>query len=499
VSPRHVDERLTTGEAFWRRLQAPLVLSATTQSAQLKTRLMSEVTIVTPVGCIGNRGVDSKALEHAMERYRPHALAMDAGSMDCGPWYLGAGKEHSPSMNIDYDLETIIEAGLKAGIPIIIGSAGGSGAKRHVDITVRRIKRISSERGWHFKLAVVYSDVSNETLLARANGGEFIPGTKSLEDGTPLKTDAVKASSTIVGMMGVEPIIDALKTGADVVLCGRASDAAVIAAYPMWKGFDPALSYHMGDIMECGESAAEEIRPTLRGLTHNRIPIIGTMHKDDFVLRPALDSLACTPNSCLMHSFYERSDLRLARFPSGTLDRTKARYEAVDDNSTKISGAIFREDPYSVLLEGVKPVGFRSLFIFGVRTPTMIEQLDQILADIEGIEQRLFGESGDLRIHWHKFGKNAVLQNAEKESDPVEIGVIADVIASTQELAHDIAYDLLTRVSFWRYPGRHTTAGNTAMTFSPAVFDGGEVFEFNIYHAMETDYRDLCKQEFISI
>jgi hypothetical protein len=130
----------------------------------------------------------------------------------------------------------------------------------------------------------------------------------------------------------------------------------------------------------------------------------------------------------------------------------------------------------------------------------MIEQLDQILSDIEGIEQKLFGESGDLRIHWHQFGKNAVLQQAERETLPIEVGVIADVIASTQELAHDVAYDLLTRVSFWRYPGRTTTAGNTAMTFSPAVFDGGEVFEFNVYHALEvSDYRKLCRQEVINV
>jgi hypothetical protein len=444
--------------------------------------------------------VDPEALAVAMDKFRPQALAMDAGSMDCGPWYLGAGKEHSPSINIDHDLEAIIGAGLRARIPVIIGSAGGSGARRHVEITLRRIRRIAEAQGWHFRLAVVHSDVSHDFLLGRAGEGETVPGTRSLADGSPLRKDEVAASATIVGMMGVEPIIDALESGAQVILCGRASDAAVIAAYPVWKGCDLGLSYHMGDIMECGESAAEEIRPTLRGLTHNRIPIVGTIGRDGFVLRPALDSLACTPNSCLMHSFYERSDFRLARFPGGTLDRTNAVYEAVDENSTRISGASFRKEPYSVLLEGVKRVGFRSLFIFGVRTPRMIEQLDQILAEVEAIEQTLFGGEGDLRIHWHQFGKNAVLQKAESAIQPVEVGVVADVVASSQELAHDVAYDLLTRISFWRYPGRTTTAGNTAMTFSPAVFDGGEVFEFNVYHAMDIeDHRLLSRVEEIEV
>lgn len=461
---------------------------------------MTEITIVTPVGCIGNRGVDPTALSTALDKYRPHALAMDAGSMDCGPWYLGAGKEHSPSVNIDHDLDTIIGAGLGAKIPVIIGSAGGSGGGRHVELTLRRIKRIAAARGWHFKIAVVYSDVSKEFLARRAGTGEIVPGTRSLADGSALRTEQVAASASIVAMMGVEPIIDALRTGAGVILCGRASDAAVIAAYPIWKGCDPGLSYHMGDIMECGESAAEEIRPTLRAMTHNRIPIVGTIGKDSFVLRPAVDSLACTPNSCLMHSFYERSDFRLARFPGGVLDRTDAVYEAVDENATRISGARFRREPYSVLLEGVKRVGFRSLFIFGVRTPRMVGQLDQILAEVEEIEQKLFGDGGDLRIHWHQFGKNAVLQRAERELHPVEVGVIADVVASRQELAHDVAYDLLTRISFWRYPGRTTTAGNTAMTFSPAVFDGGEVYEVSVYHAMQIeDYRLMSRVETMEI
>lgn len=449
--------------------------------------MSDEVTIITPVGCVGNRGVDVSALQSAIQQYHPHAMAMDAGSMDCGPWYLGAGKEHSPSMNIDHDLEHVIGEGLKAKIPVIIGSAGGSGGDAHVDKTIERIRKIAAQKDWHFKLAVIYADIPHKALLDLADENGLIPGTSSIEDGAPLTAKAVKDSSTIVAMMGAEPIIEALATDADVILCGRASDAAVIAAFPIAKGFDPGLSFHMGDIMECGESAAEEIRPTLRGLTHNRIPIVGVMRKDEFTLRPALDSLACTPNSCLMHSFYERSDIRLAKFSNGTLDRSGAEYVQIDENATRIRGAKFKEEPYSVLLEGVKRVGYRSLFIFGVRSPPMIAQLDKILSDIEQIELKLFGDAGNLRIHWTQFGKNGVLKESERDFEPVEVGVVADVIASSQELAHDVAYDLLTRVSFWRYPGRYTTAGNTAMTFSPAIFDGGEVYEFSIYHALNVD------------
>ena len=83
---------------------------------------MDQVTTITPVGCIGNRGVDKDALIRAIDETQPHVLAMDAGSMDCGPWYLGAGKAHSPTLDILWDLEHILGESVPRGIPVIIGT-----------------------------------------------------------------------------------------------------------------------------------------------------------------------------------------------------------------------------------------------------------------------------------------------------------------------------------------------------------------------------------------
>lgn len=462
---------------------------------------MKDVTVITPVGCIGNRGVDKDALERGIKESNPHALAMDAGSMDCGPWYLGAGKQHSPQLDIEWDLDVILSAAVPRRIPVLIGSAGGSGAAAHVDKTVQAVRKVAGQKNLHFRMAVIHSDVPKEFLLSRAKNGT-VAGTYSLNDGSALKVADVQTSSVIVGLMGVEPMMDALDEGVDVVLCGRACDAAVIAAYPIWKGFDRGLSYHMGDIMECGESAAEEIRPTLRALAHNRIPIIGRMERDSFYLKPALDSLACTPNSCLMHAFYERSDIRRSKMPGGVLDKTDARYEQHDTNTTKVWGTRFTPEPYSILLEGARKIGHRKVLMFGVRTPRMIEQLDEILTDVEAIVKKRFGSEGKFDIYWHKFGKNAVLGASEPATNalPTEVGVAADVVADSADLAHDIGYDLMTRIAFWRYPGRYTTAGNVAVTFSPGLLDGGDVYEFSIYHPIEVeDYRALVRREIVDI
>ncbi len=460
---------------------------------------MNSVTVVTPTGCIGNRGINREALHRAVVEGAADVIAVDAGSVDCGPWYLGAGEEHSPQLNIEWDFDAILEVAIPRRIPVIIGSAGGSGARPHVERTLKVVRAVAAARNLRFRLAAIYSDVPPGALLQRLSGA-LVEGAVRSPDGAPLSIVDVESSDVIVGMMGVGPIIDALRAGADVIVAGRAVDAAVIAAYPISQGFDIGLAYHMGDIMECAESCAEEIRPTLRALGHNRIPIVGRITTDAFFVHPAADTLACTPESCLMHSAYERTDLKSIKVPEGTIDRSRAHYERADAHTTRVSGTRFVEEPYSVLFEGVRQIGARSIFPFAIRTPRMIAQLDEILADVDCIEQSVFGHAGSFKIHWHRYGQNAVLKGAETEAAGHEVGLLADVVADTQQLAHDVAYDLFTRIGFWRYPGRYTTAGNIAVTLSPAVIDAGPVFEFSIYHSVPIDdYRRIFRCEFADV
>ena len=58
--------------------------------------------------------------------------------------------------------------------------------------------------------------------------------------------DAIEKSSYIVAQMGVEPIIEALDQGAQIIVTGRCYDPAVFAAVPIRAGFSEALSLHLG-------------------------------------------------------------------------------------------------------------------------------------------------------------------------------------------------------------------------------------------------------------
>lgn len=446
--------------------------------------------MLTPTGCIGNRGIHRDSFIKGLEEERPDAIAVDAGSLDPGPYYLGAGREHSPMRNIRWDLELLLTEAVPRKIPIIIGSAGGSGGRPHVDRTLEMVREIAAAHGLHFTMAVIYADIDLDYLRKRA-ARETIRG---IDHDSVLTPEAVDQSAAVVGMMGCGPIMKALDLGADLIVAGRASDACVIAAYPIWKGFDPGLSLHMGDILECGEACAVELEPVLRGAEHNRIPIIARIREDHFVARPTHRAMACTPQSAAAHALYERSDIYTLTLPGGTLDKVEARYEVDDPWTVKVSGARFTPaNPDTVMLEGVRLLGYRSILVFGVRTPRMLEQLDSILEGARDKELSLFGGPENVAIHYHVYGRNGVLEDFESEPrHGHEVGVAVDVVARTQELAHDVAQDLRSRISFWRYEGRQTTAGNIAVPFSPSVIDAGQAYELHILHALPvTDGSEL--------
>ncbi len=88
---------------------------------------MDELRILSPTAILGY-GFPVESFEEGMKR-KPHVIAVDAGSTDPGPYYLGAGKSFTDNNSVKRDLEIMIPAALEAGIPVIIGTAGGSGAR----------------------------------------------------------------------------------------------------------------------------------------------------------------------------------------------------------------------------------------------------------------------------------------------------------------------------------------------------------------------------------
>ena len=104
---------------------------------------MEEMRILSPTAILGY-GFPMESFKEGLKR-KPHVIAVDAGSTDPGPYYLGAGKSFTDKNSVQRDLAIMIPAAIEAGIPVIIGTAGGSGGRPHVDLTIEIVKEIAKE------------------------------------------------------------------------------------------------------------------------------------------------------------------------------------------------------------------------------------------------------------------------------------------------------------------------------------------------------------------
>ena len=183
----------------------------------------------------------NRAAEEALDM-EPDFLAADAGSTDAGPAFLGGERGMTHRGGIKASMEYILPQTVGRGIPFIIGSAGLGGNRTTVGQFREIIEEVAREQGLSFRLAVINSEQDKEYLRERLRAGKIKP----LAPSEPLTEDDVDRATHVVGMMGTEPVEEAIRQGADVVLCGRISDSAMFAAVPIMRGVPPEQAWHMG-------------------------------------------------------------------------------------------------------------------------------------------------------------------------------------------------------------------------------------------------------------
>ncbi|MDA8212931.1 MAG: acyclic terpene utilization AtuA family protein [Clostridia bacterium] len=442
---------------------------------------MREMRVLSPTAILGY-GFPLASFEAGMAR-NPHVLAVDAGSTDPGPYYLGAGVSFTDRFAVKRDLELMLRAGRERKIPVIIGTAGGSGAKPHLEWNLEIIREIAREQGLKFRLAVIGSDLDKDFLLKELENGKL----KVLPPGKPLERQDIEASTYIVGQMGVEPIIKALDSGAEVILAGRAYDPTVFAALAIKAGYDRGLALHMGKILECASIAA------LPGSGSDCM--LGTLREDHFLLEPLNPERKCTTTSVAAHTLYEKTNPYSLPGPGGVIDLHQARFEQVSERVVKVSGSRFIPgDMYTVKIEGAKPIGFRTVSIAGARDPIFISNIDSIL---QGVRARVTDNFSHIPpesyyLQFHIYGRNGVM--GDLEPDPVvkghEVGIVIEAVAPAQDQANTICSFARSTLLHYGYPGRLSTAGNLAFLYSPSDFKAGAVFRFSIHHLVEVD--DPC-------
>src|ERR1700737_738499 len=180
-----------------------------------------QIRFIAPVGSVGG-GISDVALAEALGQ--PTAfIAWDAGTTDAGPFSLGMGVPAFAREAVKRDLSALLSVTRKARIPALIGSAGTAGGDPHVDWVLDIAREIVRELGITLRTAVIRSEQSKDYLLRLYREGRI----RALDPAPPLSELTIERSARIVGMMGIEPLQDALEAGAEFVLAGRCSDPAL--------------------------------------------------------------------------------------------------------------------------------------------------------------------------------------------------------------------------------------------------------------------------------
>jgi hypothetical protein len=407
-------------------------------------------------------------------------IAVDGGSTDSGPHYLGTGEAKTAGPAVRRDLRLLLKAGRDAGIPVIVGSCGTGGTDAGVRWVAGMVAEISAEDGLHLKVAKIYSEQRVAELLFRLRDNRIHP----LAPSGPLDAASLERCAHIVGMMGHEPIEQALRAGADVVLAGRATDTAVSAAFPLMRGMPPGPTWHAAKIIECGGQCTTD--PSGGG-------VFARVDRTGFTIEPLDPAAACTPKSVAAHMLYETANPVTMREPSGTIDVTDARYTALDDRTVRVEGSRFEPAAqYTVKLEGAAVTGYETVSFVGIRDPRILRSIDewaQYLAKIltERVERVLQLGAGSWDFDLRLYGYNAILGDLEPApSAPREVGVMLLVSALDQQTAtaiSKIANPLLLHLPL---PGM-SYLPSFAFATSPAHIDRGPAYEFVLNHVADVD------------
>ena len=424
-------------------------------------------------------GFPAASFAAGMER-EPDLIAVDAGSTDPGPYYLGAGVSFTDRNAVKRDLEVMILAGLSRKIPVIIGSAGGSGAAPHLKWCREIVEEIAREQDLHFRLALIHAEFDKEFLLQALDGGQITP----LEPAPALTADLIHASAHLVGQMGSEPFIRALDMAPDVILAGRSYDPSVFACLAIRQGYDRGLALHLGKILECAAICATP--------GSGSDCMFGYLGEDYFRVEPLNPARSCTTLSVAAHTLYEKTNPYILPGPGGHLDLTDCHFEQETDRIVRVSGSRFIPSPrYAIKLEGARPIGFRTISIAGVRDPVMISEIDGIT---KGVEERVADNfrdrSWDYHLRFNVYGRDGVMADLEptpSTSGVHELGIVIEATAETQEQADTICAFARSTMLHYGYTGRRATAGNLAFPYSPSDCHIGAVYVFSVYHLLAVD------------
>ena len=349
---------------------------------------------------------------------------------------------------------------------------------------MRILDEIVEELDIHPKVARIDAELDKQEVIQAFRNGKI----ENFETRDRLSEQDIDDCIHIVAQMGIQPYMKALEGGADIIVGGRAYDAAVIAAYPIWKGEDPGLSYHMGKIIECGTAVA---------LPRESDGMLGVIDGDSFIVTPADPEKICKPDTVAAHTLYERSTPITTEFPGGGLDMSQSSFIGENGGrSVRIRGTKFVEPARLTLKrEGVRRTGYRTICLAGIRDPFVIEHLSEVEEKVRAKIKRdlpQFEAEKAYKILFRHYGAGEIMKERDPETwTPKEIGLVIEVLSQEQETADTVCALARSAILHMGFVGRRANSGNLAFLYTPAEFPAPPCYEFALYHLMVVE--DLVK------
>ena len=451
---------------------------------------MQTLKIICPNGHLGFAPLRTESFWIGVDA-KPDYIAADSGSDDVGPVPLGSDTSTSPESWQRHDLEQMLLASRQLGVPMIIGSAGDTGSNSRVDLYVKIISELAQKHGLaKFRLGYFYSEVDKEYLRAKMRAGEAIAGLDGFVDLTEAELDA---TDRIVAMAGVHPFVELLSRGADVIIGGRSSDAAVFAAPAIHHGFPADNAYYLGKVLECASFCAEPYG--------GKETVMGEVSQDDVKVTAMHPPQRCTVASVAGHAMYERSNPYEEFFAGGKLDMTHCHYEQFNERTTRITGSRFIPDKKTrVKLEGSGKVGERYVGICGIRDPYTIANVDRVIDWARTQVRARFGDTG-YQLHYTVYGRDGVMGELEPLRDKPghELCLMVQGVAPTREMAEELTMIGLRQMFYARLPDVKGTAGSVSFPLDE-VLHASPAYRWTLNHTVAVDDNmELFKTHMVDI
>ncbi len=434
--------------------------------------------ILIPSGALG-LDYDKAALARGVAM-KPDLIAIDGGSTDSGPSYLGRGVSKYARSSTKKEWKGLIEAARAAGCPLVIGTAGTCGTDSTVDWLLDITRECLAELGHSARIATLKCEQDADVIAAALDTGRLSP----LPAAPEIDAQTITGCEHIVALAGAEQIMAALETGADIVIAGRTTDTAIIAALPLDRGDHAGGAWHGAKIGECGALCASNPQSGV---------LMVEFDAKGFTVNPLAETAKATPETVFAHMLYENSDPFVLHEPGGYLDVTNAEYQALDDTRVRVEGSAWHvADTYAVKLEGARIAGYQTVLMATVRDRHYVANAQAWVDDIlvkhaAKVADRMGLQAEDYSVELRLVGMDSTLGTLEQgDVTPNEAGVLCIVTAADQQTANEIG-KLMNPYLLHHPLTREEEQPTFSFPFSPAEIDRGAAYEFCLHHVLRLD------------